>query len=416
MQFLIAIPFFLTAYTQSLELETLEYYSQIYPPGTKLTLSREATQFCYVQQGKIVENILSKTEFQTDAIAFTKVENDTIIILNSKGQILKEEQNIILTLPKFESKDCKMLSNTQSVAIYCFDTQHLYVIQNLKNVTEYQLDKIKDIQIFEDKYIVLKGKELFFNFNEIIDSINTTSIEVFRIINNKNLVILASQNQTSVIYIYKFVLDQFVYNRKVILKRLYENPTSILMTENEDIYLATSYQLMKYDGSETIYEIRNIQNLYNLHKQDIIISISNFGVFEYEDDQIELYNLMANPMQIIDLIIGKNNNYVLSRQYLYQVTYSKFNPELICYPQVYHKSGIYELGIKENDEEEKVIDIQIQYPILTTRNEHWLWIGAGIFLVGVLALVYCIYGSYRLYKLRQMKYFNEQKGVYQKQL
>lgn len=56
------------------------------------------------------------------------------------------------------------------------------------------------------------------------------------------------------------------------------------MTENEDIYLATSYQLMKYDGSETIYEIRNIQNLYNLHKQDIIISISNFGVFEYEDD------------------------------------------------------------------------------------------------------------------------------------
>lgn len=41
---------------------------------------------------------------------------------------------------------------------------------------------------------MLKGKELFFNFNEIIDSINTTSIEVFRIINNKNLVILASQN------------------------------------------------------------------------------------------------------------------------------------------------------------------------------------------------------------------------------
>ncbi|CAK75647.1 unnamed protein product (macronuclear) [Paramecium tetraurelia] len=288
MQFLIAIPFFLIGYTFSIELETLEYYSEKYSLGTKLTLKGDATQFCYVQQQQIVENILSKTEFQTDAIAFTKAEDQSLIILNSKGQILNEEQNILLTLPKFEFKDCRMLSNSQSVAVYCFDSQHLYVIQNLKNVTEYELQDIKDIQIIQERYIVLQGKQLFFNFQEVIDSLNINSIEVFRIINNKTLVFVATQNQTSAIYIYKFILDQFVYKRKVILKRLYQNLTSILMTENEDIYIATLTQLIKYDGSETVYEIKNTQKLYYLNKQDVVIAISNFGVFEQEDDEIKL--------------------------------------------------------------------------------------------------------------------------------
>ncbi|CAD8155050.1 unnamed protein product [Paramecium octaurelia] len=415
MQFLIAIPFFLIGYTKSIELETLEYYSEEYSLGTKLTLKGDATQFCYVQQEQIVENIQSKTEFQVDAIAFTKAKDQSLMILNSKGQLLNEEQNILLTLPKFEFKDCRMLSNSQSVAVYCFDGQHLYVIQNLKNVTEFELDEIKDIQIVQERYITLKGNELFFNFNEIIDSININSIEVFRIVNNNTLVFVATQNYTSVIYIYKFILDQFVYNRKVILKRLYQNLTSILMTENEDIYIATLNQLIKYDGSETVYDITNTQKLYTLNKEDIVIAISNFGVFEQEDDAVELYNLMANPRQILDMSIGKNKIYALTRQYLYQVSYSTFNPELICYPQVYHKSGVYELEITQNDEVSKVIEIHVQQPILTTRNEHWLWIGAGLFFVGVLALVYCIYGSYRLYKLRYLKYLNQQKGVYQKQ-
>lgn len=52
------------------------------------------------------------------------------------------------------------------------------------------------------------------------------------------------------------------------------------MTENEDIYLATTSQIIRYDGSETVYEIKNIQNLYNLYKQDVVIAISKFGVFE----------------------------------------------------------------------------------------------------------------------------------------
>lgn len=47
----------------------------------------------------------------------------------------------------------------------------------------------------------------------------------------------------------------------------------------------------------------------------------------------------------------------------------------------------------ENDEEEKVIEIQISQPVLTSRNQHWLWIGAGIFLLGILVLgnlnLYC---------------------------
>lgn len=40
----------------------------------------------------------------------------------------------------------------------------------------------------------------------------------------------------------------------------------------------------------------------------------------------------------------------------------------------------------ENDKEEEVIDIEITYPVLTSRNKHWLWIGAGIFFLGVLVL------------------------------
>ncbi|CAD8066806.1 unnamed protein product [Paramecium sonneborni] len=388
MQFLIAIPFILTVYTQSLYLEPLQYYSESFLPGTKITIKGDATQFCYVQQGKIVQNILNKSEFQVDAIAFTKGENETILILNSQGQLLNNSQNIISTIPKFQSKKCKILWNKNSIAIYCFDTQHLYIIQDQQTISEHQLENLKDAQIIQQKYIVLKGQELFFNYNVGIDSISIKSVDVFRIIDDKILVFVAQQNQTSVIYIYKFTFDQFVYNRRVILKKLYKNITSVLMTENEEIYITTLYQLIKYDGSEKVYEIRNVQNLYNSH--NIVIAISNLGVFEQDDDQIELYNLMANPMQIMDLIIDDKNNYILSRQYMYQVTFSGFNSELICYPQEYHKSGVYKLEIKENDKKYKLIEIEIQQPIINSRNENLLWIGAAIFFVGILTLDYLL--------------------------